>query len=84
MGSNEDGGTLDTRLVVDQVFAALTEQGLVVAKRSEVDRLVAAGDALAADRADPAAGDWHAARNGLEFFGTQAPHPADDEPAAVG
>ena len=83
MGSAQDESTLDTRVVVDQVFAALTEQGLVVAKRSEVDRLVAAGDALAADRADPAAGAWHAARNGLEFFGTTAPRP-DDELAADG
>ena len=84
MGSAEDESTLDTRVVVDQVFAALTEQGLVVAKRSEVDRLVAAGDVLAADRADTAAGAWHAARNSLEFFGTKAPNSADDEPAAVG
>jgi hypothetical protein len=73
MGSTEDGEPLDARLVVDQVFAALTEQGLVVAKRSEVDRLVAAGDELAADRADPTAQAWHAARNGLEYFGTKAP-----------
>jgi hypothetical protein len=84
MGSAQDESTLDTRVVVDQVFAALTEQGLVVAKRSEVDRLVAAGDALAADRADATAGAWHAARNGLEFFGTKAPHSPEDEPAAVG
>ena len=84
MGSDEDDRALDTRVVVDQVFAALTDQGLVVAKRTEVDRLVAAGDALAADRADPAAHDWHAARNGLEFFGTKAPRETDDEAAAVG
>lgn len=79
MGSDEDERALDTRVVVDQVFAALTEQGLVVARRSEVDRLVAAGDALAADRADPTAHAWHAARNGLEFFGTKAPDQADGE-----
>jgi hypothetical protein len=83
MESDEDERALDTRVVVDQVFAALAAQGLVVAKRSEVDRLVAAGDALVADRADPTAHAWHAARNGLEFFGTQAPPAADDEPAAV-
>ena len=83
MESDRDDGALDTAALVDQVFAALTAQGLVVAKRVEVDRLVAAGDDLAADRVDPTAGAWHAARNSLEFFGTRAPNPPDDEPAAV-
>jgi hypothetical protein len=73
MGSGQEERDLDTAALVEQVFAALTAQGLVVAKRSEVDRLVAAGDALAVDRVDPIAGAWHEARNGLEFFGTRPP-----------